>query len=254
MDEIRGKGDKAFVAYLMAGDPTLAATNEIVRALAGAGVTAVELGVPFSDPIADGPVIQAAANRALASGVTLPRILAAVRELRESCGLPILLMGYWNVFQRYGRDRVLEDARVAGVDGFVIPDLPPDAEPGFYERARAEGLATVCLASELTPDARLAQIALHSTGFLYYVPRMGITGLDLSVTQAIRERLERIRAHTDCPVCVGMGVKTREDVRLLHQAADGVIVGTRIVDCIDRSRDADDLPARVAALAKELCA
>lgn len=252
MAELRGAGGKAFVAYLMAGDPSLERTMEIVRELDAAGVTAIELGVPFSDPIADGPVIQAAANRALAAGVTLPAILAAVKELRPSCAIPIVFMGYWNVFRSYGRDRVLDATIEAGVDGFIIPDLPAESDPQFYTAAREHGLATVLLASELTTPERLEIITRHATGFLYYVPRIGITGLDLSVTQTIRDRLAAIRKLTPLPVCVGIGVKTREDVRLLHQAADGVIVGTRIVDFVDRSRELVDLPARVAGLVKEM--
>jgi tryptophan synthase alpha chain len=236
----------------MAGEPSLAGTAEIVLALGAAGVTAVELGVPFSDPIADGPVIQAAGNRALAAGMTLHRLLGMVREVRRRSGVPILLMGYWNVFRSFGRDRILPAARESGVDGFVIPDLPAEAEPGFYAEAREGGLATVLLATELTSDARLARIAAATSGFLYYVPRLGITGLDLSVTREMRDRIASIRALCALPVCVGIGVKTREDVRQLHEVADGVIVGTRIVDFVDRNRDAVDLPERVASFVKEL--
>jgi tryptophan synthase alpha chain len=252
MAELRRGGRKAFVAYIMAGDPDLERSMRIVRALEDAGTTAVELGIPFSDPIADGPVIQAAANRALQGGVTLPAILDSVRALRATCDLPILLMGYWNVFLQYGHGRVAAAAKEAGADGFVIPDLPAEADPAFYTRARELGLATVLLASELTTPARLEAIARTTTGFLYYVPRIGITGLNLSVTQAIRERLVAIRKLTDQPICVGIGVKTREDVKLLEEVADGVIVGTRIVDLIHREGAEADLPTRVAGLAREL--
>jgi len=252
MRDLRRDGRKAFVAYVMAGDPSLDRTADIVLGLRDAGVTAVEMGVPFSDPIADGPVIQAAGNRALASGVTLPRILAEVRRLRGRCDLPILLMGYWNVFQRFGREKVVPAALEAGVDGFVIPDLPADSEPSFYAEARGAGLATVLLATELTSEARLRAIAAAASGFLYYVPRLGITGLELSVSRAMRDRIEAIRSISTLPVCVGIGVKTREDVRLLCEAADGVIVGTRIVEFIDANREARDLPKRLAAFVKEM--
>ena len=252
MSAVKSGGRKAFVAYLMAGDPTLQGSLDIVRAMDAAGVSAVELGVPFSDPIADGPVIQAAANRALAAGVTLQAILDAMRGLRRDCDIPVVLMGYWNVFLRYGREKVIAACADAGVDGFVIPDLPAEADPGFYTAARERGLATVLLASEFTTLERLERIARTTTGFLYYAPRTGITGLDLSVTQAIRDRLVDIRKLTSQSVCVGMGVKTRDDVRSLNQAADGVIVGTRIVDHVDRLRADPSLPARVADLVKEM--
>ncbi len=252
MGELAAAGGKAFVAYIMAGEPTLEATAAIVGALEAAGVSAVELGVPFSDPIADGPVIQAAGNRALAAGVTLRSILAAVADLRRATQIPILLMGYWNVFLKPGREALLEEAAAAGVDGFIIPDLPLEADRGFYEAARERGLATVLLATELTSDQRLREIAGASTGFIYYVPKLGITGLDLEVTGAIRERIRAIKAMTDTPVCVGIGVKTRRDVELLTEAADGVIVGTRIVDCIDQHRAEPDLAARVGEMVRAL--
>lgn len=252
MSELRTDGRKAFVAYVMAGEPSLDRTAEVVLALGEAGVTAVELGVPFSDPIADGPVIQAAGNRALASGVTLARILGWVRALRARCDLPLLLMGYWNVFRRFGSDRTIREALEAGVDGLVIPDLPADAEPGFYADARSAGLATVLLATELTSDERLRSIAAAATGFLYYVPRLGITGLDLAVSRAMKERIAAIRSLAGLPVCVGIGVKTRADVRELQEVADGVIVGTRIVEFVHAHRDSVELAARLAAFVKEI--
>ncbi len=245
-------GRKAFVAYLMAGEPSRPATLEIVRELERAGVTAVELGVPFSDPIADGPVIQAAGNRALAAGVTLRAILDDVAALRERSGIPILLMGYWNVFLKAGREALLDSLSAAGVDGLIIPDLPLEADRAFYSAMGERGLAAVLLATELTRDDRLRAIAAASTGFVYYVPKLGITGLDLEVTGAIRERIHGIKALTSAPVCVGIGVKTRRDVELLTEAADGVIVGTRIVDFIDTHRAEPDIAARVGEMVRRL--
>jgi tryptophan synthase alpha chain len=252
LGELAAGGRKAFVAYIMAGEPSPEATAAIVRALDAAGVAAIELGVPFSDPIADGPVIQAAGNRALAAGVTLRSILATVASLRRETGVPILLMGYWNVFLKAGRERLLEEAATAGVDGFVIPDLPFEADRAFYAAARERGLCTVLLATELTSEKRLAEIAAASTGFIYYVPKLGITGLDLEVTGAIRERIRAIKSLTATAVCVGIGVKTRRDVDLLTEAADGVIVGTRIVELIDRHRADPDVAARVAEMVRAL--
>jgi len=251
-EKLASAGRKAFVAYLMAGEPTWEATLAIIRELERAGVAAIELGVPFSDPIADGPVIQAAGNRALAAGVTLRSIFEAVATLRKEAQIPILLMGYWNVFLKAGRTAVLEGASAAGVDGFIIPDLPLEADQAFYAEAHDRGLATVLLATELTRDARLREIAAASTGFIYYVPKLGITGLDLEVTAAIRERIRAIRGMTRTPVCVGIGVKTRRDVELLTEAADGVIVGTRIVDFIDQHRAEPALAALVGEMVRSL--
>jgi tryptophan synthase alpha chain len=247
-------GGKAFVAYVMAGEPSRTATLDVVCELDRAGVTAVELGVPFSDPIADGPVIQAAGNRALSSGLTLRAILDDVAALRRRTQIPILLMGYWNVFLKAGRDAVLDAASAAGVDGLIIPDLPLEADRAFYAAMGERGLAAVLLATELTRDERLREIAAASTGFVYYVPKLGITGLDLEVTGAIRERIRGIKRLSRVPVCVGIGVKTRRDVELLTEAADGVIVGTRIVDFIDRNRAEPDLPARVGEMVRDLMA
>ena len=252
MAALKKQGDRAFIAYIMAGDPTWDATEDIILSMEQAGVTAVELGVPFSDPIADGPVIQEAGNRALAAGVTLEEIFARVSRVREKTGMPVLLMGYWNVFLQYGRDRLLKDAGRAGIDGFIIADLPYEADVAFFKSAAAEDLCTVLLAAELTSDDRLANIASKSTGFIYYVPQLGITGLDLCITGAVERRLGAIKDMTDKPVCVGIGVKRREDVVALYKVADGVIVGTRIVQEIDRFRSSPDIGARVADLVRSL--
>lgn len=246
MDQLKKQGAKAFVAYIMAGEPSWDRAESIICQLERAGVSAVELGVPFSDPIADGPVIQAAANRALAAGVTLEQIFERVTALRKVTKMPILLMGYWNVFLQYGRQNCLEAARSAGVDGFIIPDLPPEADPDFFDLARRKELCTVLLACELTPEDRLQRIAAAASGFLYYVPQLGITGLELTAGQALEERIKLIRSLTDTPICIGIGVKTREDAQTLTRWADGVIVGTRIVDFIHQNAELPDLPQATA--------
>jgi tryptophan synthase alpha chain len=241
MLSIREKKGKAFIPYIMAGDPDWNATHRIILSLEQAGVAAVELGVPFSDPIADGPIIQEAGNRSLERGVTLEQIFEHVKTLRGETELPVLLMGYWNVFLQHGREETLEDAREAGVDGFIIADLPPEAEEGFFSMARERGLCTVLLAAELTSESKLRQIAQTSTGFIYYVPQLGITGLDLSITRAIEERIKTIKTMTETPVCVGIGIKTKEEATKLCAAADGVIVGTRIVQFIHENRNQNDI-------------
>lgn len=252
MKQLREQGDKAFIAYLMAGEPSWQIARDIILELEQAGVSAVELGVPFSDPIADGPVIQAAANRALSRGVTLEQIFEQVEQLRKQTSIPLLLMGYWNVFLQYGRERCLEQALSAGIDGFIIADLPPEADPDFFTLAGKRDLCTVLLASELTPEARLRRIVAVSSGFLYYVPQAGITGLELKTGEAVQQRIDLIRSLTDTPICIGIGVKTRDDVRRLTRFADGVIVGTRIVEFIHQHEDRADLPRATAALVSGL--
>jgi tryptophan synthase alpha chain len=246
MEELKKQGGKAFIAYIMAGEPSWDALQDMICELEKVGVTAVELGVPFSDPIADGPVIQAAANRALSRGVTLSQIFERVLSLRKHTDLPVLLMGYWNVFLQYGRERCLQTAVSAGVDGFIIPDLPPEADPGFFALARKQDLCTVLLASELTPEDRLKRIVASDSGFLYYVPQLGITGLELTAGEAVEKRVRLIRSLTDTPICIGIGVKTREDARRLTRYADGVIVGTRIVEFIHQHSEQPDLPRATA--------
>jgi tryptophan synthase alpha chain len=252
MDQLKKESRKAFVAYIMAGEPSWEAVQSIICELEGAGVTAVELGVPFSDPIADGPVIQAAANRALSRGVTLSEIFERTARLRKLTELPLLLMGYWNVFLQYGRERCLETAQAAGVDGFIIADLPPEADPEFFQLAGKRDLCTVLLASELTPEDRLKRIVASTSGFLYYVPQLGITGLELKTVEAIENRIHLIRSLTEIPICIGIGVKTREDARRLTSYADGVIVGTRIVEFIHEHADQADLPQTTARFVGQL--
>jgi tryptophan synthase alpha chain len=252
MERLKKEEGKAFIAYIMAGEPSWEAMQDIILELERVGVTAVELGVPFSDPIADGPVIQAAANRALARGVTLEEIFDRVSGLRSRCELPLLLMGYWNVFLQYGRERCLESARSAGVDGFIIADLPPEADPEFLDLAASKELCTVLLASEQTPEDRLKRITAAASGFLYYVPQLGITGLELTAGEAVENRIRLIRSLTEIPICIGIGVKSREDALTLTRYADGVIVGTRIVEFIHQHADQPDLPKATASLVAEM--
>ena len=250
--DLREKSEKAFVPYIVAGEPSWTATKDIVLQLEKAGVTAIELGVPFSDPIADGPVIQAAADRALAGGVSLASIFDKVEEIRRVSNIPILLMGYWNVFLQFGREKVLERAVGAGVDGFIIPDLPPEADPDFFRLAGEREICTVLLASTQTPDGRLKTILKTCTGFLYYVPQLGITGLDLQITSEIENRIKTIRSLGRLPVFVGIGIKTRDEVTAMHRIADGVIMGSRIVSYIEDSRSAENLGERVGRMVSKL--
>lgn len=252
MKKLKGKGDKAFIAYIMAAEPSWEAVLSIILELERVGVSAVELGVPFSDPIADGPVIQAAGQSPVGRGVTLNEIFDRIGAIREQTDLPILLMGYWNVFLKYGRERCIETAHSAGVDGFIIADLPPEADPVFFQLARDRDVCTVLLAAELTPEDRLKRIIAATSGFLYYVPQAGITGLELKAGEAVEQRIRLIRSLTDTPICIGIGVKTREDAQKLGRYADGVIVGTRIVEFMHNQEGKPDLPQRTARFVAEL--
>lgn len=252
LEDLRKKREKAFVPYIVAGEPSWAATKDIVLQLEKTGVTAIELGVPFSDPIADGPVIQAAADRALANGVSLASIFENVEQIRRVLNIPILLMGYWNVFLQFGREKVLERSAGAGVDGFIIPDLPPEADPEFFRLARERDLCTVLLVSSLTPDPRLKRLLEVCTGFLYYVPQLGITGLDLKITAEIENRIAAIRSLSHLPVFVGIGIKTREDVKAMGGIADGVIMGSRIVSYIEENRSTENIGELVGGLVGKL--
>ena len=252
LNRLLERNGKAFIAYVVAGEPDWDTAADIILAMEDAGVSAVELGVPFSDPIADGPVIQAATNRALQRGVTLPEIYRRVELLRKCTQIPILLMGYWNVFLQFGRERSLTAAREAGVDGLIIADLPPEAEPGFFDRARELDLSAVLLACELTSQERMRVIAGTGSGFIYYVPQLGITGLELRLDARLGPRIRNIREVSGLPVCIGIGVKTRDDVKSLTAEADGVIVGTRLVDHIAGYAGQRGLPQSVADLVTSL--
>ena len=243
---------KAFIAYIMAGVPSWSATRDIILGLEKAGVTAIELGVPFSDPIADGPIIQAAGNQALSLGVTLPEIYQNVEIIRKDSDLPILLMGYWNVFLQYGRAKSLDVARGVGVDGLIIPDLPPEADPDFFRLAVEREVCTVLLATTSTSEDRLKGLLDCCTGFLYFVPQLGITGLDLRITDIIRDKITGLRSLTSLPVCVGIGIKTREEVAAMNELADGVIVGSRIVSFIEEHKSNNDLGSQTGELVKNL--
>lgn len=233
-------GGKALVPYIMAGDPDLGSTEKIVRALSGIGADVIELGMPFSDPLADGPVIQRAAQRAIRQGVTLKKLIAMVEELRLDVITPIAVMTYYNLFLHYGLERFAEDAARAGVDGVIVPDLPPEEAVEFRDALDAKGLAMIHLAAPTSTDGRLRKIAESTRGFLYYVSRTGVTGAQADISGDLAENLRRIRAATDKPVAVGFGVSTPEQAREIATHADGVVMGSVIVDRIEKTADLHD--------------
>lgn len=240
---LRKEGGKALIAYLTVGFPSVKGLPALVEALAQAGVDLLELGIPFSDPLADGPTIQAASRWALRQGVTPRLVLKWVKQLRRRrIGLPIVLMTYMNPVHRYGIERFCRDSASAGVDGIIVPDLPPEEAADFVKAARRFGIDTIFLAAPTSPVSRLQRIIRASRGFLYYVSLTGVTGARASLPKEIAAHVRSIKRMTDLPVCVGFGISRPAQVREVVQVADGVIVGSALLDRIGRSR----APAKAA--------
>jgi tryptophan synthase alpha chain len=248
----RAGGRGAFVAYLTAGYPSFPATVEMAAALEGAGVDVLELGVPFSDPVADGPVIQRASEAALAAGATLEGCLGAAAEIARRVRMPIVLFSYVNPLLQYGLDRLGGRLADAGVDGLLVTDVIPEEAAPLLGAMRPRGVDTVFLAAPTSSDERLARIAAVSRGFVYAVSRTGVTGAREALSDSVGPLVARIRKHTDLPVAVGFGVSTSEHVADVWRVADGAVVGSRLVSEIARAPDAPDLAERVAACAAAL--
>ncbi len=246
--DLRRRNELGLVAYITAGDPDLRATAEFIPALESAGVDIIELGIPFSDPLADGPVIQRASERALAAAATLPRILKLVTDIRRRSQVPLVLFGYLNPFLRYGFEQFAQDARQAGADGVLITDLSVEEAGGFIGPMRAAELDTVFLAAPTSTDVRLRAIADVSSGFVYAISRMGVTGAREALSDQLVPLLARIRKVTDLPLAVGFGISRRAHVAALRGHADAAVVGSALVRVIEETRSADAL----AALARDL--
>ena len=235
----RAEGRPAFVAFLTAGDPSLERTVEAALDLDRAGADVLELGVPFSDPLADGPVIQRASERALARGVTLPSVLEAVRRIRERSDLPLLLFSYFNPLLQHGLERLVGEAKGAGVDGVLVTDLPPEEAGEWVMAARAVDLDTIFLASPTSPPDRLRRVAEASRGFVYAISRTGVTGERQALSEDARPLVERLRVLTDVPVALGFGLSTPEQVREAGAVADGVVVGSALVRFLEEHPEGD---------------
>jgi tryptophan synthase alpha chain len=240
----RAEGRPAFVAFLTAGDPSLDATTEAAVRLEEAGVDVLELGVPFSDPLADGPVIQRASERALRNGVTLASVIGAVRRIRQRSDLPLVLFSYYNPLLQHGLGRVADDAREAGVDGALVTDLPPEEAEDWLEAARPADLDTVFLAAPTSPPERLRLVAEASRGFVYAISRTGVTGERQALSEDARPLVARLRALTTVPVALGFGISTPEQVKEAATVADGVVVGSALVRFLEE-HPGGDLGARV---------
>ncbi len=229
---LKGQSQKGLIAYIGAGDPDLEATRRLALEFDRVGVDVLELGVPFSDPLADGLVNQLAARRGLASGTTPAGVLETVAAIRNGCQVPIVLYIYFNLVHRHGLERFVGDAAKAGVDGLLVLDLPPE-EAANYEAVMARaGLCNIYLVAPTTPDERIELIAKRARGFVYYVSREGVTGMQARVADTVGAMTAKIRIHTDLPIVVGFGVSTPEQAGLVARVADGVVVGSAIVNQI----------------------
>ena len=250
----KAQGRKAFIAYLTGGDPTLAHTASLVLALERGGTDLVELGVPFSDPIADGPVIQRASDRALRSGTTLVGLLDTVREIRRHSQIPLLLFSYLNPLLRYGFEKLARDASGAGIDGILLTDLSIEEAGDPARRLREHGLDTVFLAAPTSSDRRLRLVAEHSSGFIYLISRAGVTGEQPCLSAAAAPLVDRMRRLTDIPLALGFGIGTPAQVAEGAALADGVVVGSALVRCIETNAGSSDLPVTLEALTRQLTA
>ncbi|ASP21366.1 tryptophan synthase subunit alpha [Antarctobacter heliothermus] len=247
---LQAEGRKAFVSYIMAGDPDVDTSLAVMKGLPGAGVDVIELGLPFTDPMADGETIQLAGQRALEGGMTLDRTLQMVRDFRKVDNeTPIVMMGYYNPIYARGVDTFLAQANEAGIDGLIIVDLPPEEDEELCIPAQAAGLNFIRLATPTTDDKRLPKVLQNTSGFVYYVSITGITGAAAAQAADVAPEVARIKAKTDLPVIVGFGIRTPETSRSIASVADGCVVGSAIVSEIAAGKPVEDILSFVASLA-----
>ena len=247
---LRAQGRKAFVSYIMAGDPDVATSLALMKGLPAAGVDVIELGMPFTDPMADGPTIQLAGQRALEGGQTLQRTLDMVAEFRKDDDItPIVMMGYYNPIYSRGVERFLADATAAGVDGLIVVDLPPEEDEELCIPANRAGMNFIRLATPTTDDRRLPKVLQNTSGFVYYVSITGITGAAAAEATDVAPEVARIKAATDLPVIVGFGIRSPETAKAIASVADGAVVGTAIVKLVEAKRPVAEILAFVKGLA-----
>ena len=249
---LKRDGRKGFIVYIGAGDPDLDATRQLALAFDKLGVDMLELGVPFSDPLADGLVNQLAAQRGLESGTTPPRVLDIVAAIRRESQIPIVLYIYFNLIHRRGVEQFIRDAAKAGVDGLLVLDLPPEESDTYEALMRQAGLCNIYLVAPTTPEDRIELIVKRGAGFIYYVSREGVTGMQTKVADTITQMTAKIRAHTNLPVAVGFGISTPEQAKIVAASAEAVVVGSAIVDQIARYGQAPDLIKRVSEFVRPL--
>jgi len=250
--DLKRKKKKAFIAFITAGDPNLKITEELVFAFERSGVDIVELGVPFSDPLADGPIIQASSQRSLQKGTNLNKIFNTVKRIRQQSQIPIALMTYYNPIFCYGEDKFIRDARKCGVDGVIIPDLPPEEANGIMASAKMYRLATIFFLAPTTTRQRMKKIIKTATGFIYYISLTGVTGLRKGFSNKNAANIRSAKRITKKPICVGFGISTPAQVRSVAKIADGIIVGSAIVKQIEKNQGRASLVKNVSRFVRRL--
>lgn len=250
--DLKAKKKKAFIAFITAGDPNLKTTEELVLGFEKSGVDIVELGVPFSDPLADGPTIQASSQRSLKKGTTLKKVLKTVKAIRQKSDIPICLMMYYNPIFHYGEVKFVREAKECGVDGLIIPDLPPEEACGLIKEAKSQDVSTIFFLSPTTTISRLKKNIKATSGFIYYVALTGVTGVRTSIPKELSSELKKARKQTKKPICVGFGISTKEQVKQVSKISDGVIVGSAIVNEIHKSIGNKTLVRDVSRFVKKL--
>jgi tryptophan synthase alpha chain len=245
-------GKKGFIVYIGAGDPNLAATRELALAFDEAGVDILELGVPFSDPLADGLVNQLAAQRGLESKTTPPKLLETIVAIRKQSQIPIILYIYFNLIHKVGMEKFIRDAAKSGVDGLLVLDLPPEESDNYEALMKKAGLCHIYLVAPTTPEERMEFIVKRGSGFIYYISREGVTGMQSKVASNLASQVAKIRAHTDLPIAVGFGVSNPEQAKLVAKNADAVVVGSAVVNQIAEHGKSKDLVNRVGKFVKLL--
>jgi len=250
--QLKSAGKKAFVVYIGAGDPKLEATRQLALAFDQAGVDVLELGVPFSDPLADGLVNQLAAQRGLESGTTPPKLLAMIAALRKESQLPIVLYIYFNLIHKVGLEKFIRDCAQAGVDGLLVLDLPPEESENYETLMKQAGLCHIYLVAPTTPEERMEKIVKRGAGFIYYISREGVTGMQTSVATNLATQIAKIRAHTSLPIAVGFGISNPAQAKAVAAEGDGCVVGSAIVNQIAEHGQSPELVVKVAAFVKSL--
>ena len=250
--QLRRDGKKGFIVYIGAGDPNLAATRELALAFDKAGVDILELGVPFSDPLADGVVNQLAAQRGLESGTTPPKLLQTIAAIRKQSQIPIVLYIYFNLIHKVGLKKFIANAAKAGVDGLLVLDLPPEESDNYETLMKKAGLCHIYLVAPTTPEDRMELIVKRGSGFIYYISREGVTGMQSKVASNLASQVAKIRAHTKLPVAVGFGISNPAQAKAVALAADGCVVGSAVVNQIAKHGKSPELVAKVSAFVKSL--
>jgi tryptophan synthase alpha chain len=249
---LKRESKKAFIVYIGAGDPNLEVTRQFALAFDKAGVDVLELGVPFSDPLADGLVNQLAAQRGLESGTTPPKLLETVASIRKQSQIPIVLYIYFNLIHKVGMEKFIADAAQAGVDGLLVLDLPPEESDNYETLMRKAGLCHIYLVAPTTPEDRMEHIVERGSGFIYYVSREGVTGMQSKVAANLADQIAKIRAHTKLPIAVGFGISNPEQAKLVAREADGAVVGSAVVNQIAQHGKFPELVTKVSAFVKTL--